>query len=290
MVSALSLAPGLLAVAVACVAVAILSVCLAATFIDRHHGEDNQLVATAFDHMSQGLGMFDSAGRLLLINNRYREMYGLSAEQAKPGDTLRELFQQRVKVGTFTGDIDKYIDSVMRQFARGENVDRVVETPDGRFYSVSNRLLPRGGWVSTHEDITERLRQDQERDRVAALDKRRTEIDMTIATFRGRVESMLKTVSDYADAMRKTANTLFAASRKTSERAEGAVHASNEASDNVEVAAAAAEEMSSSINEISRQLSQTNNLVSTAVDEAGTTNDEIGGLARRRRRSVTWSS
>jgi len=41
-ISGLSLAPGLLAVAVACVAVAVLSVCLAATFIDRHHGEQNQ--------------------------------------------------------------------------------------------------------------------------------------------------------------------------------------------------------------------------------------------------------
>jgi PAS domain S-box-containing protein len=279
-ISALSLAPGLLAVAVACVAVAVLSVCLAATFIDRHHGEQNQEMATAFDHMSQGLGMFDSTGRLILINNRYREMYGLSAEQAKRGDTLRELFQHRVTVGTFSGDVDKYVDNVMRQFARGEGVDRIVETPDGRFYSVSNRLLPRGGWVSTHEDITERLRLDQQRDRVAAQDKRRAEIDMAITTFRGRVESMLKTVSDYAEAMRKTANTLFAASRKTSERAEGAVHASNEASDNVEVAAAAAEEMSSTINEISRQLGQTNDLVSNAVSEAGTTNDEIGGLAR----------
>src|SRR5262249_31313620 len=69
-VSALSLVPGLLVVAVACVAVAVLSVCLAAAFIDRHQGENNQLVATAFDHMSQGLGMFDPAGRLLLINNR----------------------------------------------------------------------------------------------------------------------------------------------------------------------------------------------------------------------------
>jgi methyl-accepting chemotaxis protein len=237
-------------------------------------------MATAFDHMSQGLGMFDSTGRLILINNRYREMYGLSAEQAKRGDTLRELFQHRVKVGTFTGDIDKYIDSVMQQFARGESVDRIVETPGGRSYSVSNRLLPRGGWVSTHEDITERLRHDQERDRVAAQDKRRAEIDMAITTFRGRAESMLKTVSDYADAMRKTANTLFAASRRTSERAEGAVHASNEASDNVEVAAAAAEAMSTSINEISRQLSQTNDLVSNAVSDAGSTNVEIGGLAK----------
>jgi methyl-accepting chemotaxis protein len=279
-ISALSLAPGLLAVAVACVAVAVLSVCLAATFIDRHHGEQDQEIATAFDHMSQGLGMFDSAGRLILINNRYREMYGLSAEQAKRGDTLHQLFHQRVKVGTFSGDVDKYVDNVMRQFARGESVDRIVETPDGRFLSVSNRLLPSGGWVSTHEDITERLRQDQERDRVAAQDKRRAEIDMAITTFRGRAESMLKTVSDYADAMRKTANTLFAASRKTSERAEGAVHASNEASDNVEVAAAAAEAMSTSINEINRQLSQTNNLVSNAVSEAGSTNEEIGGLAK----------
>ena len=279
-ISALSLVPGLLAVAIACVAVAVLSICLAATFIDRRHGEQDQEIATAFDHMSQGLGMFDSTGRLILINNRYREMYGLSAEHAKRGATLQELFRQRVKVGTFSGDVDKYVENVMRQFARGESVDRIVGTPDGRSYSVSNRLLPRGGWVSTHEDITERLRQDQERDRVAAQDKRRAEIDMAITTFRGRAESMLKTVSDYAEAMRKTANALFAASRKTSERAEGAVHASNEASDNVEVAAAAAEAMSTSINEINRQLSQTNDLVSNAVSDAGSTNQEIGDLAK----------
>jgi NO-binding membrane sensor protein with MHYT domain/methyl-accepting chemotaxis protein len=278
--SALALVPSLLAVLIACVAVAVLSVCLAATFIDRRHGEQDQEMATAFDHMSQGLGMFDSTGRLLLINNRYREMYGLSAEQAKPGDMVRDLFLQRVKVGTFTGDVDKYVDSVMRHFARGENVDRIIETPDGRSYSVSNRLLPHGGWVSTHEDITERLRQDQERDRVAAQDKRRTEIDMAITTFRGRAESMLNTVIEHAAAMRQIASTLFAASRKTSERAEGAVHASNEASDNVEVAAAAAAAMSNSINEINRQLSQTNDLVSNAVSDAGSTNDEIGDLAK----------
>jgi methyl-accepting chemotaxis protein len=278
-ISTLSLVPGLLAVAIACVAVAALSVCLAAIFIDHRDGEDNQLVATAFDHMSQGLGMFDSTGRLLLINKRYRQMYKLSAERAKPGDMLRDLFKERVKVGTFAGDVDKYVDNVLRQLTRGESVDRIVETPDGRFYSVSNRPLPRGGWVSTHEDITERLRLDQERDRVAAQDKRRAEIETAITMFRGRAESMLKTVSQHADAMRKTASALFAASRKTSERAEGAVQASNIASDNVEVAAAAAEELSSSINEISRQLSQTNSLVDTAVGEAGSTNDEIGGLA-----------
>jgi methyl-accepting chemotaxis protein/NO-binding membrane sensor protein with MHYT domain len=278
-ISAISLVPGLLAIAVACVAVAVLSLCLAANFIDRRQGEDNQLVATAFDHMSQGLGMFDSTGRLLLINKRYREMYKLSAERAKPGDMLRDLFKERVKVGTFAGDVDKYVDNVVRQLARGESVDRIVDTPDGRFYSVSNRPLPRGGWVSTHEDITDQRRLDQERDRVAAQEQRRAEVEMAITRFRDRIESMLRTVSEYADAMRQTAGTLFAASQRTSERAEGAVQASNTASDNVAIAAAAAEELSSSISEIDRQLGQTNSLVDTAVDEAGTTNDEIGGLA-----------
>jgi len=87
-ISALSLVPGLLAVAVACVAVAVLSLCLAVNFIDRRHGEEHQQIATAFDHMSQGLGMFDPEGRLLLVNNRYREMYGLSADGGA-GETRR---------------------------------------------------------------------------------------------------------------------------------------------------------------------------------------------------------
>src|SRR5437016_1007427 len=90
---------------------------------------------------------------------------------------------------------------------------------------------------------------------------------------------MLSTVGDNAVAMRATATTLFAASRKTSQRAEGAVDTSNEASVNVEIAASAAEELSASISEISRQLSQTNNLVGIAVSEAGVTNEQIGSLA-----------
>ena len=112
-----------------------------------------------------------------------------------------------------------------------------------------------------------------------AGDQRRSGIEAAIAGFRQRVESMLKTVGDHAGAMRATATALFAASHKTSERAEDAVTTSNEASLNVETAASAAEEMSSSIAEISRQLSQTNSLVEIAVGEAGATNEQIGGLA-----------
>jgi methyl-accepting chemotaxis protein len=58
------------------------------------------------------------------------------------------------------------------------------------------------------------------------------------------------------------------------------VRTSNEASGNVEAAAAAAEELLSSVTEIARQLEQTTELVRVAVTEAQTTNDEIAGLAQ----------
>jgi PAS domain S-box-containing protein len=279
-----SLSPGLLAVAIAGVATAFLSISLAGAFVDRRMREQNQRLAAAFDNMSQGMGLFDASAQLILVNQRYRQMYGLSADKAKPGTSLRDLFAERVRVGTFKGDIDAYVSEAITQLRAGRSIDRTMEMGDGRVYSISNRPLPTGGWVSTHQDITEQLRQDQERDRIAAQIERRSAIDAAIADFRPRIEIMLKTVGDNAAAMRTTASALFTASQKTSERAADAVDSSNEASVNVETAASAAEELSSSIAEISRQLGRTNNLVGIAVSEAGTTNHQIGSLAQAARK------
>src|SRR5262249_59887923 len=65
----------------------------------------------------------------------------------------------------------------------------------------------------------------------------------------------------------------------TSQRARTAVHAFHEASVNIEPAAVAADELSRSISEISRQLMHTSNIVSLATNEARSTDGEIGGLA-----------
>ena len=65
--------------------------------------------------------------------------------------------------------------------------------------------------------------------------------------------------------MRSTAQALFGSSEHTSQRAESAVQAFNEASTNVETAAVAADELSRSIAEISRQLTHTTNIVSLAT-------------------------
>jgi methyl-accepting chemotaxis protein len=80
--------------------------------------------------------------------------------------------------------------------------------------------------------------------------------------------------------MRATAAGLLKFSSQTSERAVGAVSASNEASANVETAATAAEELNGSIIEINRQIELTAAIVRKAVGEARSTNDQIAALSR----------
>ena len=257
----------------------IVGLAIAAVRLLRRRRDRHAHLVAALNNMSEGLCMFDGGTRLVLCNERYIEMYRLDRSLAKPGVLLRELLEQRKRSGTFAGDTERYIADTLRRMRQTDGMQDVREMPDGRFISVSSRAMVGGGWVATHQDITERRRQDQERDTLAAQEQRRMMIDAAIAAFRQRVEAMLKLVGDNAGKMRAIATVLFSASRQTSQRAEGAVQTSNEASTNVETAASAANELSASIDEISRQLGQTSMLVRVAAGEAGVTNDQIGALA-----------
>jgi len=163
--------------------------------------------------------------------------------------------------------------------AQGRVTTKEVTSADGNVIVVINRPMTGGGWVATHEDITERRNASRERALMQEQQERRTAVEQAIMSFRERVESLLRTVLDGASAMRTTATTLFASSGQTSKSAEGAVSASNEACSNVETAAIAADELAGSIDEIGRQLSRTTDIVRSAVAEAQDTNAQITVLA-----------
>jgi len=237
-------------------------------------------IASALDNMSEGLAMFDATGRLLIFNRRYAEMYELSAEWLRPGRSVQELLEERVRTGAFHGDPKARTDELVARMREGKVVKEIRQVAGGRFYSIANWPAKGGGWVSTHGDITDQRREEQERNRSAAQEQRQVAMDLAIADFRARIERMLKMVAENGVSLRATAEALFAASNKTSQRADGAVQSSNAASTNVEIAASAAEELFSSIAEISRQLAQTNEFVELAVGEAGATNDQMGNLAQ----------
>jgi PAS domain-containing protein len=56
---------------------------------------------TAVNNMTQGLLLFDSSQRLVICNQRYIEMYGLSADVIKPGCSFRDVIAHREETGSF---------------------------------------------------------------------------------------------------------------------------------------------------------------------------------------------
>jgi len=126
----------------------------------------NERFDIALNNMTQGLLLYDSSERLIVCNQRYIEMYGMSREVVKPGCSFRNLVVHRKETGSFKGDVDAFCSSVLRNVASGEVTHNVLETVDGRSIEIINRPLPHGGWVTTHEDITERKRAE---DRVTHL-------------------------------------------------------------------------------------------------------------------------
>jgi methyl-accepting chemotaxis protein len=255
----------------------VLAVAILAVVNHRLRGQNRHLTA-ALNHMSQGLCLYDANERLLLFNKPYMDIYGFAPEIVKPGCTLRDVLDHRVALGTLSGAAEEYRTKLLTALAQGQPTNNLVNSK-GRIISVINQPMPGGGWVGTHEDVTEQRRLQQERDTMAAQDNRRVMVDAAISAFRAQIEPLLKTVRGSAEAMKSTATTLSGASGETSQHAEGAVRASSEASLSVKTAAVAADELATSIGEIGRQLELTNSVVRMAVSEAQATDGEIEALA-----------
>jgi methyl-accepting chemotaxis protein len=279
--AASSLSTTSLTLAVASAAIVLLGLSLISAFADRLLDEKSLLLEIAMNNMSQGLVMFDKSERLVICNDRYIELYGLSRAVVKPGATLRDVIRNRSEAGTLDIDVERYRTAILNSVSTSETYSRVVDTPDGRAISVVNKPIVGGQyWVGTHEDITERRRVEQKNAKMLEQEQHRSIVDAAISTFRQGVEEILRTVRESASALRSTATSLATSSGDTMKQAADAVGMSNEASINVSAAASAAEQLRASIDEISRQLEKTAEMVRSALAEAQKTNEEIAGLSK----------
>jgi diguanylate cyclase (GGDEF)-like protein/PAS domain S-box-containing protein len=126
---------------------------------------EKQRLDTALNNMTQGLVLYDPSARIVTFNQRYIDMYSLSMDVVKPGCHYYELIQHRKDTGSYDGDVRAFCDPIMRDVAQGKVNRCIMECRDGRAFEVINKPLAQGGWVATIEDITERRKLEQERDR-----------------------------------------------------------------------------------------------------------------------------
>ena len=109
----------------------------------------------AVNNISIGLCMMDARGRLVICNEPYARIYNLPIQLLKPGsqleDILSHLFDEGMSTGGTKEDYIAWRRDVIARREYGKNIHEL----NNRTILMQHHPMKDGGWVSTHEDITE---------------------------------------------------------------------------------------------------------------------------------------
>src|SRR6478609_2482599 len=159
---------------------------------DQRLAAERRNLSIAVNNIPQGLVLYDASARIIICNQPYLDMFGLSPDVVKPGCTMQRLIAHRKETGSFDGDVDEFCNAIMRNVSLGKATRQLTEAPGGRAIEIVNRPLKGGGWVATIEDITERTRADEKIAHLAHYDAL-TDLPNRVL-FRERLEQALRAV------------------------------------------------------------------------------------------------
>ena len=109
----------------------------------------NAFVSSAMNNLNQGVVMTDAQRRIIFCNDRYLEIYGLKRSDLWADMNGYELLALRRERGVLAASDDEFYEK-----AASPN-GLITELPDGRAILVKYFVLPNGGSVATHLDVSE---------------------------------------------------------------------------------------------------------------------------------------
>ncbi len=107
--------------------------------------------------MPVGVALFDGDRRLLACNSRYRDLWGFSDAQAKPGTPLPRLAQTYADIeGMTQEEADAFLKRREQLHSLQQDTVRREVRRDGRVIAIHHHCMADGSAVATYEDVTER--------------------------------------------------------------------------------------------------------------------------------------
>lgn len=126
----------------------------------------------AVEAVPDGFVLYDHDDRLVMSNDRYREIYTDSAPAMTPGTTFEDILRYGLERGQYEEAEGREEDWLAERMIGHQNPDGIIEQKlaDGRWLRILEKRTPDGGLVGLRVDITEQKRQQQALDeaRVAA--------------------------------------------------------------------------------------------------------------------------
>jgi diguanylate cyclase (GGDEF)-like protein len=123
----------------------------------RHLAEQNARFDAALSNMPHGLCMFDADKRLILCNTAYSRLYDLPPVLTRPGTSLDDILGYRAQAGSGPLNMGTYFEATVEAAATAATASRNIELTDGRMIRITHTLLKAGGYVATHEDVTQSI-------------------------------------------------------------------------------------------------------------------------------------
>ncbi len=113
----------------------------------------------ALNNMSHGLLMYDADATIAVVNRRFSEIYGIDRNMIRAGGSHSDLLALSVAAGNHPDQtVDELIAEVAPLLEEHQPGMATRTISGGRTIAVSYNPMPDGGWISMHEDITERCK------------------------------------------------------------------------------------------------------------------------------------
>jgi diguanylate cyclase (GGDEF)-like protein len=123
--------------------------------------ETNTRFDAALANMPTGLSMFDADGRLMVCNERYIELYGMSSDLVRRGADIYDIVAHRKTTSGLDMDARAYVNDFRNDLLTDGRSVKISRMDDGRVMSVTNTAISGGGWIAIHENITERVSDEE---------------------------------------------------------------------------------------------------------------------------------
>jgi diguanylate cyclase (GGDEF)-like protein len=116
----------------------------------------------AVNNMMHGISMYDKNNNLIICNEPYAKLYNLPKELTKPGTSFWDILDNDALSGMVSiADKNERIKILGEVIKTKEPLTGPINMINGQIIFINHQPLDDGGWLTTHEDITEQHKSEE---------------------------------------------------------------------------------------------------------------------------------